>query len=412
MNAPTTTAVEKMPSPMEAVVSGLARMEAQLKTALPAHMPVERFTRVVLTAIQLSPRLLQAERNSLFLACMKCAQDGLLPDGRDAALVPFIDNKMSQDQNRTVWQVQYMPMIAGILKKIRNSGELKSISAHVVYEHDKFAYRLGDEEMIVHEPLLDGERGKPRFAYCVAHTKDGGIYREVMTMDDIGKVRSMSKAKKSGPWFDWWEEMAKKTVMRRCAKRLPQSTDLDDLLRRDDDLYELGKPDGDGPGSSATLGRPETVAGALELFAGGETVLDHDPQTGEVREGSKPGPKPAAPSGPDPAAAKQQAAVAQAEAEGEVDLASDEWAEDTKPAAEEASDAEDTPAVPFPTDEASYQVYALWHVGLAKDSEKLKEWFIGEEQKKLRAACKVGKGVFTTLQTAAKKKIAELKPAK
>ena len=263
--------VQQMPKPMEAITQGLEKMEDALRTALPAHLPVERFTRVCLTAIQMSPYLLRADRKSLFLACMKCAQDGLLPDGRDAALVPFRDNKRSKEEGHPVWSVQYMPMVAGILKKVRNSGELKTISAQVVYENDKFFYRLGDDEKIEHEPRLDGERGKARLVYAVAHTKDGGVYREVMTVADVNKVRNVSKAKDDGPWVTWWEEMARKTAIRRLSKRLPMSGDLDDVVRADDDLYDF---EGARQAGERALPRPDAVKGALDIFAGNGQGID------------------------------------------------------------------------------------------------------------------------------------------
>jgi recombination protein RecT len=216
-------------SKIEAVRQSFDRMGDQFKLALPAHIPVERFVRVTMTALQSNPMLLDCDRRSLFASAMKCAQDGLLPDGRLAAFVPFKG------------QVQYLPMVAGILKKVRNSGELVSISSHIAYANDKFFYRLGDEEKIEHEPLLDGDRGEPKLVYAVAHTKDGGVYREIMTVAEIEKVRAVSRAghSKEGPWVNWWDEMARKTVVRRLSKYLPMSTDLDDLIRRDDDLYDF-----------------------------------------------------------------------------------------------------------------------------------------------------------------------------
>lgn len=277
-------AVSKMPAPYDSIVDGLNKMEGALRSALPVHIPVERFVRVCLTAVQMSPRLLQCDRKSLFMASLKCAQDGLLPDGRDAALVPFKDGKASKEMGREVWAVQYIPMVFGILKKVRNSGELKSITSQVVHENDKFFYRLGDDEKIEHEPLLDGDRGKPRLVYAVAHTNDGGIYREVMTVGEIEKVRQVSRAKDSGPWVQWWSEMARKTVIRRLSKRLPMSTDLDDLIRRDDSLYDFeGAKEA---AQHATIAKPQHVAGALALFAGegnGGEQIDHDPETGEIR---------------------------------------------------------------------------------------------------------------------------------
>src|SRR3546814_20222483 len=67
----------------------IGKMEAQIKMALPAHIPVEKFHRVAVTAISSNPDLLNVDRTSLFGALMKAAQDGLLPDGRDGAIVPF-----------------------------------------------------------------------------------------------------------------------------------------------------------------------------------------------------------------------------------------------------------------------------------------------------------------------------------
>jgi recombination protein RecT len=131
-----------------------------------------------------------------------------------------------------------MPMIAGILAKVRRSGEMSTIGAHVVYEGDAFTYVLGDEERIEHKPSLVN-RGNPIAAYAIAHTKDGGIYREVMTLEQITQVRNVSKAKNSGPWSQWWDEMARKTVLRRLSKRLPMSTDLVQLFDRDNDHYDL-----------------------------------------------------------------------------------------------------------------------------------------------------------------------------
>ena len=275
-NAVTTT------QPRDAITqfkSQLSNSEMEFKAALPAHIPLERFTRVVTTAVVSNPDLLGADRRSLFEAAVKAAQDGLLPDGRDGALVIYGK------------RVQWMPMIGGILKKVRNSGDLKSIRAHIAYEHDKFEYQLGDEEKIVHVPEL-GDRGKPRLAYAIAETKDGGIYREIMTVGEIEQVRAVSRAGNAGPWVQWWAEMARKTVLRRLSKRLPMSSDLDDLIRRDDALYDF---DGARGGERPAIDPPRGLTGKLEALANTGRIVDatpqpvqsqeqppHDPENGEV----------------------------------------------------------------------------------------------------------------------------------
>lgn len=210
-------------TPIEAMRGTLVKMTPEFQAALPPQIPVERFIRTTLTAVQMNPALLNGDRRSLLGACMKAAQDGLLCDGREAALVQYGQ------------QVQYMPMVGGILKKIRNSGELASISAHVVYDKDHFDYELGDDESIKHKPFLGEDRGKPIAVYAIAKTKDGAVYREVMSVGDVEKVRGASRAGKSGPWVQWWDEMARKTVIRRIAKRLPSSADLDSVIESDNE---------------------------------------------------------------------------------------------------------------------------------------------------------------------------------
>ena len=214
-------------TPMEAMRSTLTRMNAEFKAALPPQIPVDKFIRTTLTAVQMNPELLDADRRSLLGACMKAAQDGLLLDGREAAPVIF--------RTKEGPKVQYMPMVGGLLKKIRNSGELSSISANVVYENDQFTYELGDFEQITHKPFLGAERGKPIAVYAVARTKDGAVYREVMSVADVEKVRASSRAANAGPWVQWWDEMARKTVIRRIAKRLPSSADFEQVIQSDNE---------------------------------------------------------------------------------------------------------------------------------------------------------------------------------
>lgn len=243
----------------------LETMQPQFAAALPPHVPPARFVRVAMTAVQSNPELLQAERKTLFAACMRAAQDGLLPDGREGALVIFKG------------KVQWMPMIAGILKKVRQSGELLSIAAHVVHARDEFRYQLGDEERVYHVPYLDGEPGEERLVYAIAKTRDGGVYREIMTVAEIEKVRAVSRARDGGPWSAWWGEMAKKTVLRRLAKRLPMSTDADEVLRREDEDDEVPVPA--LPGSVADLNarlRPPAMPGPLWPRKEGEDWVDVD----------------------------------------------------------------------------------------------------------------------------------------
>ena len=232
--------VETSDHPLVVIREQMDRREAEFAAALPAHIPVERFKRVLLTAVQNNPDLVDADRPSLWNAAMRSAQDGLLPDGRDGAIVIY--NTKDKRNGREVWikKAQWMPMVFGVLKKIRNSGEVALITARVVYGGDRFRYWIDEEgEHVFYEPADEPDTNTVRRVFAMAKTKDGELYVEPLTPKGIEKIRSVSKSKDRGPWVEWWEEMAKESAIRRLAKRLPMSTGLDDLMRRDDALYDL-----------------------------------------------------------------------------------------------------------------------------------------------------------------------------
>ncbi|RDI73334.1 rect: recombinase, phage RecT family [Gaiella occulta] len=198
--------------------------EAKIVQALPDGVTPARFVRTTLTAIQQNPDVVKGTRQSLYNAVIRCAQDGLLPDGREAALVVF--------RAKGTDVVQYLPMIGG-LRKIAAEYGIK-IETAVVYERDKFEWELGFEPRVLHVPPALGEdRGEPIGAYAVATDKLGRKYVEVMSRQEIEEVRKVSRAATSeyGPWVKWWAEMARKTVGRRLFKQLPLH-DLDERGER------------------------------------------------------------------------------------------------------------------------------------------------------------------------------------
>jgi len=206
----------------------ISRMDQQISDALPKHMPTEKFNRSLRTYMNENPKLLDCNRTSLLGAVMKCAQSGLFPDGREAALVKFKD------------QVTFMPMVSGLLKLVRNSGEIKSITSHVVFNGEEFDYRISEEgEKFNHVPDFLGKKDDPIGAYALAITKDGGKYLCVMSKKEIMDVKSASRSSTSGPWAGKFKlEMWKKTVIRRLTKTLPMSTDKAEVFEKSRFDYE------------------------------------------------------------------------------------------------------------------------------------------------------------------------------
>lgn len=266
------TAVQPSRASAVAEVSDLlASKQQEFKAALPAHIPVERFLRVVNTAIQMNPQIAMVDRRSLFTACVKAATDGLLPDGREAALVIYKDKTRGEI-------AQYMPMVAGLRKKVRNSDEIATWETNVVYENDAFEFELGDKPFIRHKPVLSN-RGKPVAAYSVATLKSGEVSREVMSIDEIEAIRKRSRAAYAGPWVTDYAEMVRKTVARRHSKVLPMSTDLDDVIRRDDALYDFQNTSDSIVKAPATRGAHARLAALSEPAAGHQIEYDDIPET-------------------------------------------------------------------------------------------------------------------------------------
>ncbi len=204
-------------------------MREQLRIALPKHVDLDAFARTVMTSVQSNYQLCNAERKSLLAACMEAAQDGLLPDGREGAIVPY---RMKGGPLVAQWQ----PMVGGLLRLVRQSGELVEIAAHIVRRSDRFDYVVDERgEHFQHHPNFMEPDTPPLLVYAYARTKDGGLYFEPMAWSEIEKFQAMSRATSDeSPWHMWPDEMAKVRPIKRLCKRLPMSTDARAVLARDD----------------------------------------------------------------------------------------------------------------------------------------------------------------------------------
>ncbi len=259
-------------TPMRDFQRGLAAHEKQFKSVLPAHIPPAKFMRTVVGAVQNNPKILECDRATIFSACQKAAQDGLVLDGREAALVNF--GKAAQ----------YMPMVAGMLKKLRNSGQLSTITAQAVHQNDSFKYNPAMDEVPNHSIDWFGDRGDMIGVYAVARMMDGGVVCEIMNMEQIAKVRRVSRSSDKGPWKDWPEEMAKKSVLRRIVKYLPSSADVDQILDHDNENYDFDADDTEPTVEAAPAKKTKTRAAKV---VEAEVV---DDETGEVYTEESPPP--------------------------------------------------------------------------------------------------------------------------
>jgi len=255
----------------------------------------ERLISTTKNALVRNPDLYKCTPASIVKACMNAAQDGLVIDGREAALVMF--------KRDGIEEAQYMPMYRGLLKLAYNTGKLASIEVYLVYEKEvnegKFRYIAGTDPKIVHEPIFMGDRGSIVAAYAVAKLTNGGIVQELMTIDELEAVRSKSRGK-NGPWSDekvGKPEMYKKTVLKRTCKRLPFSTESREdakfleAVQIDDGVYEVDgaeSPDALAPVKKQSAAERVNAAAAREAeyteVHDADGVLPDEPPVAEEDE--------------------------------------------------------------------------------------------------------------------------------
>jgi recombination protein RecT len=179
---------------------------------------------------------------------MQCAQLGLEPGGSlgHAYLLPFENRKTGKTD------AQFILGYRGMIDLARRSGQIVSLAARSVYPADKFDYDYGLNEYLIHKPVSKAEdRGQLTHVYAVARLLGGGAQFEVMERVDVERVRAQSRAGQSGPWVSHFEEMAKKTVIRRLFKYLPVSIEIQRAVGLDEQA-EAGLPQ-DNPMTDLTV---------------------------------------------------------------------------------------------------------------------------------------------------------------
>lgn len=209
-------------SPTKTMQSLIQTMQPQIANALPSVLTPERFTRMALSAISNNPALADCTPKSFLGAMMTAAQLGVEPNTAlgQAYLIPY--------RNHGILECQFQLGYKGLIDLAYRSGDVSIIQAQTVYENDVFEYELGLEPKLRHVPATKN-RGKAICYYGMFRTKDGGFGFEVMSVEDIrAHAEKYSKAysSNSSPWKSNFDEMAKKTVLKRVLKYAPLRSDF------------------------------------------------------------------------------------------------------------------------------------------------------------------------------------------
>lgn len=189
----------------------------------------DRLKSVFLIAVQQNPDILKCSPDSIRREIGKCAADGLVPDNKEAAMIPYKGI------------LQYQPMVHGIVKRLRELGDVFSITCRLVYAEDQFVLNEADPDSLVHtSDPFSTTRGDIVGGYAIFRDDQKRLmHLETMSMEDFQNVRNASKAPGSPAWTKWASEMYRKAVLRRGAKYISTNNDkIRALLERQDDMFE------------------------------------------------------------------------------------------------------------------------------------------------------------------------------
>lgn len=205
----------------------------QIAQLVPKHLDAERVMKIFSNYVRRNPEVADCSTESVVGAMMQCAELGFLPTPA-LQQVYFSPRRNKKNDNRM--ELEFGLQYQGKLDLMYRSGKISNVRTRVVYENDFFEITYGDEEKIVHKPILSGEQGAAIGVYCIIQLTDGQIFREYMNRDEVYHVRESSDAyrgeknkpanQRYGPWFKQEGEMWRKTVLNRASKYAPKSIEF------------------------------------------------------------------------------------------------------------------------------------------------------------------------------------------
>lgn len=192
---------------------------------------VERWKTLLMMAIQRNPDLAECEPGSLVASTLEASQYGLeFGPKAHSYLIPY----KGKDGKK---YCSFMPGYRGLIYLAKKSGETQELRAEAVYENDEFSYELGIDKRLSHRPAI-GNRGTLVAVYAVVKFTSGASDFEVMDKAQVDHIRKKSNSQ-TGPWSTDYDEMAKKTAIKRICKRLDMGDAVAKVIDYDNHYEEL-----------------------------------------------------------------------------------------------------------------------------------------------------------------------------
>ena len=144
----------------------------------------------------------------------------------EAFLIPY--------KNRLDYQTSYIGEVK--LRKKYSVRPIKDIYAKVVRQGDDYEETVIDGKQSVNFKPLPFNNGEIIGAFAVCQFEDGGILIDSMSKDEIENSRKSSKAQSSPVWGKFYEQMAKKTVLRRLCKTIDMDFNTEQRKTLDEEM--------------------------------------------------------------------------------------------------------------------------------------------------------------------------------
>lgn len=257
------------------IENALVERTAVLKELLPADAVEQapRLIRLAMLYFTRNPQLQEATPISFIQCAFDSVAAGIPLDGKLGHSVVYnVKMKRKDDAGRVEewWEkhVKFMPDFKGIVVVARRTEQIRDAQSGVVYEKDYFVHgRQGPNVQCDHTPF-DGDRGAMKGVYCILTFDDGNWTYEYMAKSEVDKVRASSKAANDGPWVNWYDQMARKTVLKRALKTYCDDPQLLAALKADDDWHEHAAPrESRVQQSSISVARPDSTSAIASAVA-------------------------------------------------------------------------------------------------------------------------------------------------
>lgn len=176
----------------------------------------EAFRTVALNAFVTTPDIVTCKPDTLQKALLRCVQAGLMPDAREAVIVPFAND------------ATLIEMVDGMLKIARQATPGLTRQNLVVYDDDYWEYEEGLDPRLVHRPSAAADRSDERIiaAYAICRAPNwAGAEWEWMWRSDIDRVKNRAPSGNKGgsPWGKDYPSMCRKVVLKKLLTRLPRT---------------------------------------------------------------------------------------------------------------------------------------------------------------------------------------------